>query len=68
MVLKYLEEYLHYLKYEKNYSSLTIDSYERDIVEYISFCDEHNIDIIKQVSIHSEKLKTLDFLISQISE
>jgi hypothetical protein len=27
-----------------------------------------NIDIIKQVSIHSEKLKTLDFLISQISE
>ena len=27
-----------------------------------------NIDIIKQVSIHSEKLKTLSFLISQISE
>ena len=27
-----------------------------------------NINIIKQVSIHSEKLKTIDFIISQISD
>ena len=59
--MKYLEEYLHYLKYEKNYSSLTIDSYERDIVEYISFCDENNINIIKaKYNDISNYLRTID--------
>ncbi len=45
--MKYLEEYLHYLKYEKNYSDNTVDSYERDILEYIDFCEQNNLDIIK---------------------
>ena len=59
--MKYLEEYLHYLKYEKNYSSFTIDSYERDIVEYISFCDENNINIIKaKYNDISAYLRTID--------
>ena len=59
--MKYLEEYLHYLKYEKNYSNMTIDSYERDIVEYISFCDENDINIIKaKYNDISSYLRTID--------
>jgi integrase/recombinase XerC len=59
--MKYLEEYLHYLNYEKNYSSMTIDSYERDILEYISFCDENNINIIKaKYNDISSYLRTID--------
>ena len=44
--MKYLEEYMHYLKYEKNYSSNTIDSYERDIIEFFDFCDENKINFL----------------------
>ena len=59
--MKYLEEYLHYLRYEKNYSNMTIDSYERDIVEYISFCDEKDINIIKaKYNDISSYLRTID--------
>ena len=45
--MRYIEEYLHYLKYEKNYSQYTIDSYEEDIREYYDFLEEENIDILK---------------------
>ena len=32
--MRYLEEYLKYLKYERNYSEETINSYEEDLVEF----------------------------------
>lgn len=44
--MKYLEQYLHYLKYEKNYSSDTINSYEEDILEYLDFLDDYGLSIL----------------------
>lgn len=32
-----INEYLDYLKYQKNYSSLTIESYKRDIDEFVTY-------------------------------
>ncbi|MBR1385900.1 MAG: tyrosine recombinase XerC [Bacilli bacterium] len=46
VMVKYLEEYLKYLKYQKNYSSLTIDSYEEDLVKYLEFLEKENLDIL----------------------
>lgn len=45
--MKYLEEYLKYLKYQKNYSQETIDSYEEDLVEFFEFIDNLNVEILK---------------------
>lgn len=44
--MKYLEEYLKYLKYEKRYSSDTVDSYEEDLVEFFSFLDKEDINVL----------------------
>lgn len=44
--IEYLEKYLKYLKYQKNYSDFTICSYENDILEFLSFLKEHNLDIL----------------------
>ena len=44
--LKYLEEYLKYLKYQKNYSQETIDSYEEDLVEFFDFLGREDIDLL----------------------
>lgn len=45
--IKYLEEYLHYLKYERNYSDDTLSSYEKDILEYLEFIDDNDYHILK---------------------
>lgn len=45
--MKYLEEYLKYLKYQKNYSQETIDSYEEDLVEFFDFLGREDIDVLK---------------------
>ena len=45
--MKYLEEYLKYLKYQKNYSLETIDSYEEDLVEFFDFLGREDIDVFK---------------------
>lgn len=45
--MKYLEEYLKYLKYQKNYSKDTIESYERDVVEYLNYVENEKLDIQK---------------------
>ena len=44
--MKYLEEYLKYLKYEKNYSQETIDSYEEDLVEFYDFIKQEGLEIL----------------------
>ena len=45
--MKYLEDYLHFLRYEKKYSEDTINSYELDILEYINYAENNNISIEK---------------------
>lgn len=45
--MKYLEEYMHYLTYEKNYSEATVSSYEEDLLEYFDFLKGKDIDILK---------------------
>jgi len=45
--VKYLEEYLKYLKYQKNYSSDTISSYEEDIIEYFDFLESECLNLLK---------------------
>ena len=41
-----LENYLKHLKYEKNYSTDTIDSYHSDILEYLTYLEEENKDCL----------------------
>lgn len=45
--MRYLEEYLKYLKYQKNYSQETINSYEEDLVEFLEFLSKENLDLLK---------------------
>ena len=45
--MRYLEEYLKFLKYQKNYSMETIDSYEEDIIEYFDFLDKEDLNLLK---------------------
>ena len=45
--MKYLEEYLKYLKYQKNYSNDTISSYEEDIIEYFDFLERECLNLLK---------------------
>ena len=44
--MRYLEEYLKYLKYERNYSEETINSYEEDLVEFFDFLNRENLDLL----------------------
>ncbi len=44
--MKYLEDYLKYLKYQKNYSQETIDSYEEDLVEFFDFLESENLELL----------------------
>lgn len=44
--MKYLEEYLKYLKYQKNYSQETIDSYEEDLVEFLDFLGREDLNLL----------------------
>ncbi len=41
----FLERFLHYLRYEKNYSHHTIVSYRKDIQKYVSFLNADDFDI-----------------------
>ncbi len=42
--MKYLNDYLERLKVERNYSDLTIENYQRDILMFKDFCVERKID------------------------
>ena len=44
--MKYLDEFIKYLKIEKNYSDYTVKNYELDIKDFIIFCDDKKIDIL----------------------
>ena len=43
--MKYLSEYLEYLKYQKNYSDETIHSYSIDIEEFLDYINS-DLDLI----------------------
>ena len=53
---KYLKKFLEYLQNERNYSSLTIENYKRDITQYLQFHhDFYNLDKvdIRKITKHS---------------
>lgn len=39
-----LQDYLEYLKYQKNYSDYTIQNYERDILEFFGYLDQESLE------------------------
>lgn len=44
---KELVSYLDYLKYQKNYSDYTIESYQNDILEYLNYLSSESLDLKK---------------------
>lgn len=44
--MQYLEEYLKYLRIQKNYSLYTVSSYKEDIKEYLLFIEREGIDVL----------------------
>ena len=42
--MEIVEEYLNYLKYNKNYSSKTIDNYRLDIMDYFNYLNQECLD------------------------
>lgn len=46
---KYLSDYLEYLKYQKNYSDYTINSYCSDIEEYFGYLERECLDFRKVI-------------------
>ena len=42
-MIKKLEEYLEYLKYQKNYSDYTIKNYRSDIIQYLEFIRQQKL-------------------------
>ncbi len=45
--MKELEEYLHYLNYERNYTEETLRNYESDILQFFEFCKKEAIEFKK---------------------
>ena len=42
-----VDEFIKYLRIERNYSKYTLKNYELDINDYINFCSDRNLDIYK---------------------
>ncbi|WP_028962996.1 site-specific tyrosine recombinase XerD [Sulfobacillus thermosulfidooxidans] len=47
-----IHEFLDYLRYERNLSSNTIESYQRDLIDYMDFVDTHGRQENEQNVIH----------------
>jgi len=43
ILVKQIEEFVTYLDVEKNYAQNTIESYERDLLKFLSFLINRNI-------------------------
>lgn len=70
--MKYLSEYLEYLKYQKNYSDETIHSYSIDIEEFLDYINSECInicevgyDIVKAWLIHLDEKKNKSTTVSR---
>jgi integrase/recombinase XerC len=46
---KYLDEYIKYIKFQKGYSYLTIESYQRDILDFMSYLNHESISSFQEV-------------------
>ncbi len=46
-----LKEFISYLKYSKNYSENTVESYNRDISEFFSFCEENGVEEFYDINV-----------------
>lgn len=44
--MNYMEDYLKYLKYQKNYSEDTISSYKKDITEFLDFLNIESLELL----------------------
>ena len=42
--MKELNDYLEYLKYQKNYSDYTIENYKHDILEYLNYLESESLN------------------------
>jgi integrase/recombinase XerC len=56
VVMDLLQEFIEYLQLEKNYSQLTIDSYEHDLVSFFMFMNEQSIPNINEVTHQDARL------------
>lgn len=70
--MKYLSEYLEYLKYQKNYSDETIHSYSIDIEEFLDYINSECInicevgyDVVKAWLIHLDEKKNKSTTVSR---
>lgn len=70
--MKYLSEYLEYLKYQKNYSDETIHSYSIDIEEFLDYINSECINIcevgydaVKAWLIHLDEKKNKSTTVSR---
>ena len=41
---KELNDYLEYLKFQKNYSDYTIENYKHDIIEYLEYLNKESLN------------------------
>ena len=46
---KIIKEYCDYLKYQKNYSELTIESYQREIMQFVDYLKQEDIHVFQDV-------------------
>ncbi len=46
----FIEDFLHYLQYEKNFSPHTLRTYTQDLESFISFLEEKGLNSFKQVT------------------
>lgn len=42
-----VDEFIKYLKIERNYSKYTLKNYELDIIDFVNFCSDNNLNIYK---------------------
>ena len=47
----FVEDFLHYLQYEKNFSPHTLCAYVQDLKSFVSFLAKEDIDSYKQVTL-----------------
>jgi len=58
--MKYIEEFLNYLKNEKNYSNLTVINYSKDLYEFYSFIDEADLRSVTKNNIREYLIVLFD--------
>lgn len=70
--MKWVDSFLSYLKYEKNFSDYTVKSYKIDLYEFYDFCSNNKIDIelirnyLKKLYEKKYKCKTISRKVSSL--